>query len=426
MQEFASIDFFTDPSLIDDPAPYYEFLRAQGPVVPLPRENCVAVVGFDECVAVFRDTVTFSSCVAPTGPLPGLPFVPSGDDIGSQIELHRGDMPYAGQIVTLDPPAHSQSRALLMRLFTPSRLRANAQFMEEAAARQIDEFAKTGRCEVVTQYGGPFATQVIANLLGVPEADRDELRRVLSPEVREKINAVPGQIGVTEKAATAFDFLRDKFVAYIDGRRSDPQADILSEIATARFPDGSLPEAMEVVRLTSFLFAAGQDTTARFLASALRVVAERPELQAQLRAERGLIQPFIEEMLRLEGPTKSEGRLARVSTTLGGVPIPAGTTLVLMLSAANRDPSHFADPDEIRLDRPHLNEHLAFGRGAHTCAGAPLARVESRVSLGKFLDRFSDIRIDDDRHGVPQSRSFEYNPTYVLRGLKELHLVVDP
>ncbi len=426
MADYGVMDFFMEPSLVDDPLPYYEYLRSKGPVVPLPHHNCVAVIGFDECISVFRDTQTFSSCNAPTGPLPPLPFEPEGDDISRQIEKFRPQMPYFGQIVSLDAPEHPQSRSLLMQLFTPSRLKANAKFMTKASDRQIDEFAGRGRCEVVSQYGGPFATLVIADLLGVPEEDRQELRRILSSEVREKLNAVPGQIGVDKKPPIAFDFLRDTFVDYIDDRRANPRDDVLSELATARFPDGSLPDAMEVVRLTTFLFAAGQDTTARFLASALRMIGEHPELQAALRRDPSLIPDFIEEALRLEGPTKTEGRLARVSTSLGGVDIPAGTTLVLMLSAANRDPRRFESPNEFRFDRPRIKEHLAFGRGAHTCAGAPLARVESRVSLERLLDRFEDIRISEEHHGPPGSRRFEYNPTYVLRGLKRLHLDLTP
>jgi cytochrome P450 len=422
MGKFETVDFFTDTSLVNNPVPYYDYLHAQGPVIPLAERGCVAVVGYEECVRVFRDTEHFSSVVAPTGPIPPLPFEPSGNDIGDQIEQHRGDMPYAGQIVTLDPPVHSASRSLLMRLFTPSRLKDNEEYMIDASNHLIDEFADKGSCEVVTQYGGPFATMVIADLLGVPIEDRAELRRILSPEVREKIGAVPGQIGVTGKPPVAFDFLRDKFVDYVDDRAANPGDDVLSELAHATMPNGSRVDPMEVVRLTTFLFAAGQDTTARFLASMLRIIAENPWIEQRLRADRSLIPDFIEEAMRLEGPTKSEGRLVRVSTELGGVHLPAGTPLTLILSAVNRDPKRFEAPNAFRFGRPRAMEHLGFGRGAHTCAGAPLARAESRVSLNRFLDRFSAIRISEERHGPSDNRYFDYAPTYVFRGLKQLHL----
>jgi cytochrome P450 len=426
MSRFETIDFFTDAALVDDPVPYYDYLHARGPVIPLPHHNCVAVVGFDECVQVFRDTATFSSVVSPTGPIPALPFVPRGDDIGDQIEQFRSEMPYAGQIVTLDPPTHAASRSLLMRLFTPSRLKANEEYMTEASNHLIDEFASERACEVVTQYGGPFATMVIADLLGVPAEDRPELRRVLSPEVREKIGAVPGQLGVTEKPPVAFDLLRDKFVEYVEERLASPRDDVLSELAAAKFPDGSTPDPLEVVRLTTFLFAAGQDTTARFLASALRIIAENPPIEQRLRTDRALIPEFIEEAMRLEGPTKSEGRLVRVTTELGGIRLAAGTPLTLILSAVNRDPRRFDAPNEFRFGRPRAMEHLGFGRGAHTCAGAPLARAESRVSLNRFLDRFCEMHISERHHGPSGSRHLEYAPTYVFRGLKRLHLDLTP
>jgi cytochrome P450 len=298
--------------------------------------------------------------------------------------------------------------------------------MIELSDHLIDEFAREGEGEVVTGYGGPFATMVIADLLGVPHEDRPELRRLLSPEEREKIGAVPGQIGVQGKPPIAFDFIRDTFIDYVNERIAHPRDDVLSELGAAKFSDGSTPDPMEVVRLTTFLFAAGQDTTARFLASMLRIIAETPWIEQKLRADRTLIPEFIEESMRLEGPTKSEGRLVKVSTELAGVPLPAGTVLTLILSAVNRDPRRFEAPNEFRFGRPKAMEHLGFGRGAHTCAGAPLARAESRVSLNRFLDRFSEINISERHHGPPEDRRLEYAPTYVFRGLKRLHLDLTP
>ena len=426
MTDFRDVDFFTDPSLLEDPLPYYDYLREIGPVVPLPQRNSVAVVGFEECVQVLRDTQTYSSCNSGTGPIPPLPFTPEGDDISAQLEAHRSEIPYHGQVVTLDAPQHWASRSLLMRLFSSARLEEMRAFMLEASSRQIDSFAHTGRCEFFADYGSPFATLVIADLLGVPEEDRDELRRRLSPEVREKLNALPGQIGVDEKPPIAFDFLKDKFIEYVDDRRAKPRDDVISTLCEAKFPDGSTPEAMEIVRLTTFLFAAGQESTARFMTAALRLLAEDSALQTKLRSDPSLTNDFIEEALRLEGTTKTDGRLARKTTTLAGVKVPAGTTMVLMFGAANRDPRRYEAPNEFRFGRPKAREHLAFGRGPHTCAGAPLARAESRITIDRFLERFREIRISEEHHGPPEDRHYRYNPSYVLRGLRELYLELEP
>ena len=173
----------------------------------------------------------------------------------------------------------------------------------------------------------------------------------------------------------------------------------MTGLATATFPDGSLPPVEDVMKIASNLFAAGQETTARLLGTALQTLAERPELQQQLRDDRCLVSPFIEETLRLEPPINGTFRLSRTPTTVQDTEIPAGSTVMVLPSGANRDPREFEHPDELRLDRENARQHIAFGHGIHTCAGAPLARAESNVSLQRLLDRMADIRISDSHHG---------------------------
>jgi cytochrome P450 len=200
----------------------------------------------------------------------------------------------------------------------------------------------------------------------------------------------------------------------------------MTSLATATFPDGSLPEVEDVMLIASNLFAAGQETTARLLGTMFRVLGERPELQQQLRDERDLIPNFVEETLRLESPLQGQFRLARVATTIGGVDIPPGTTVFLMPGAANRDPRQFDEPTELRLDRPNGRQHIGFGFGIHLWAGAPLARAEARVSTECLLDRMADIVISEAEHGPPGERRYEYTPIYLMRGLERLHLEFRP
>ena len=201
---------------------------------------------------------------------------------------------------------------------------------------------------------------------------------------------------------------------------------MLTQLAQATFPDGSTPDAHRRGRVAVFLFAAGQGTTVDLLSAALLALAEDPDLQQQLREDRSLVPPFIEEMLRLESPVKTNFRLARRSTTIGDVGVPAGTNVMFMVGAANRDPRRFEAPDELRLDRPNRGEHLAFGRGIHACPGASLARVEARVSLERLLDRLDDIKIDESVHGPADGRRYEWEPTFLLRRLKALHVEFTP
>jgi cytochrome P450 len=155
-------------------------------------------------------------------------------------------------------------------------------------------------------------------------------------------------------------------------------------------------------------------------------LAENPEMQDELRENRERIPDFIEEALRIESPVKADFRLARRPATVGGVEIAAGTPVMLLNGAANRDPRRFECPEEFRLDRPNGKEHIAFGRGAHACPGGPLARAEGRISIERILDRTRDIRLDEDHHGPAGVRRFDYEPTWVLRGLRDLHIEFTP
>ena len=218
------------------------------------------------------------------------------------------------------------------------------------------------------------------------------------------------------------EYLYQRFTEYVEDRRRRPRGDVLTGLATATFPDGSTPDVLDVVRVATNLFAAGQETTVRLLGAALHLIGERPDLQQLLRDERDRIPNFVEETLRFESPVKGDFRLSRVPTTVGGVEIPAGTTLMVLNGAANRDPRHFDDPAEFDVDRTNARQHLAFGHGAHTCPGAPLARAEARVSIERLLDRMADITISETEHGPAGARRYEYLPTYILRGLRALHL----
>jgi cytochrome P450 len=416
--DFDSVDFFRAGPLYQNPYPYYEYLRCHGPVWREPHRGVVMVTGYDEAIEVYHDTEKFSNCVAVAGPFARWPVALEGDDISGIIEQHREKLPFSDQLPTFDPPKHTAHRALLGRLITPRRLKENEEFMWTLADRQIDEFVERGECEFVRDYAGPFTLLVVADLLGVPESEHARYREELQGEHRPA-ETRGKQGGMAHKP---LEFLYERFTSYIEERRRKPQDDVMTGLATATFPDGSLPEVHDIMLIASNLFAAGGETTARLLGVMFQVIGERPDLQKLLRAERERLPNFIEECLRLETPLQSTFRLARVRTRIGGVEIPAGTTVMLLPGAANRDPRKFEDPAEFRLDRPNWRQHLAFGSGVHACAGAPLARAEARVSAERLLDRLADIRISDKAHGPAGARRYEYPPMYLIRGLQRLHL----
>jgi cytochrome P450 len=416
VQDLIDANFFEDEALNQDPLPYLEHLRAQCPVLREQHFGSVMVTGFKEALEVYRQGDTFSSCQSVTGPIPGLPFEPVGEDISGQIESHRAEVPWATHFITFDGEEHTAHRTLLTRLLTHERLKKNEQYMRGLADRLIDRFIDLGRCEIVSGYSQPLATLVIADLLGVPEEDRNELVTA--------IGAPPGQIGDPEhkSAPDPLEYLDRRFMAYLAERQSSPRQDMMSELANSHFRDGSKPDLEALVRIATFLFVAGQDTSAKLIASAFRILGDCPHLQRQLRAERDRIPGFIEEVLRIESPSKVNFRIARRKTSIGGVDIPAGSLLTISLGAANRDPRHFEEPGEFKLERANVRDHVAFGRGAHACPGAPLARLETRVTLERFLDRMADIRISEKEHGPANSRRYSKVPTYILNGLTDLHI----
>lgn len=414
-------DFFLGTDLIDDPYSYFDLLRTESPVHREPHHGVVMVTGYEEAVALYNDTATFSSCNSVTGPFPGFPVPLEGDDVSDLIEQHRDELPFSDQIPTFDPPKHKAHRGLLMRLLTPKRLRENEDFMWRGADRQLDLFLDRGECELIGDYAGPFALYVIADLLGVPESEHETFREELQGAHVPRERAVGGTEGRAMEH-NPLEFLYDRFSTYIEERRAEPRSDVLTQLAQATFPDGSTPEVLDVVRIAANLFSAGQETTVRLLATAFLVLAERQDLQQRLRGDRELIPNFVEECLRYESPVKGDFRLARRTTTLGGVEIPAGSTVMVVNGGANRDPRHFDEPNEFLVDRPNAREHLAFGRGVHACPGGPLARAEARVTLERFFDRTDGFTIDEAHHGPPGARRFRYAPTYILRGLTRLHL----
>lgn len=408
-------DYFTDHSVLLDPYDYFETIRRHGPVYQMQSRDVVVVTGFTEALEVLRNTQDFSSWLNPD-PLVKLPFEVDGDDITAQLAATPSNP--MELMVSYDGERHAAARSLLNPLFTPSRLKANEEFMRAYAEEMVQDVVAAGGCELVNKVATPFVTMVIADLLGVPADDREAFRELIDSA------PPPGNMDAGEDGQSVHPLMvmAGYFTRYVSERRAQPQNDVMTEMALAKYPDGSTPDAMEVVKSAMFLFAAGQDTSAKLIGNSMRRLAEDHDLQQQLREDRKLIGPFLEEVLRVEGSTKATFRIAARKTRIGDMEIPAGKRVVVSLSAANRDPRRWEDPAEFRLGRPKIKEHLAFGRGAHTCAGAPLARAEVAVILDRFLEHTSAITLDEAHHGPAGSRTIEYEPSYIIRGLANLHI----
>lgn len=430
---YAKADWYTDVSLVDDPHAYFDYLRAQGPVVKLPHRGAVAVTGYEETVALMLDTEHFSEINAVTGGLVELPFEPQGDDIGAQLEASRAKMDFADQIVAENGKRHADLRSILSRLFTPSRLKQLQPQLLATAEGLIDEFHKDGRVDIVRQYGGPYGALVISDLLGLTPTTRQKFRAALEGSLPIPMDATKEDMmknPLVPLGKDLFKMIARRRLSHSPWlgplRALLAQQDILDDLARATYPDGSKPTLVDLTTLAAFLFGAGQDTTNRLLANGFKVIATRPDIQQELRDNPARIEDFLEELLRFDGSVKSGGRICRKTTTLGGLEIKAGTPILMSHMAANRDPRRFENPGHFDMDRPKIKEHLAFGRGAHTCIGAPLARREVVTSIERLLARMGNIRLSEAHHGSQGDWHFEYEPTYVLRALRSLHLEFDP
>ncbi|HZQ31204.1 MAG TPA: cytochrome P450, partial [Mycobacterium sp.] len=283
------MDFFRDEQLVENPYPYFAALREKCPVIREGHHGVTMVTGWQEAVDVYNDAETFSSCISVTGPFPGFPVTLEGLDGAAVTELikeHRDEIPFSDQLPTLDPPTHTNHRALLMRLITPKRLKENEDEMWVIADRLLDDFLAPGEGEFINGFAGPFTLRVIADLLGVPDEDRDELIDRLR---RGTHGSGLGSTDDKTLAHTPMEYLYEVFATYVEDRRREPRDDVLTGLATATFPDGSTPEVGDVVRVATNVFSAGQETTVRLLGTALKVIGERADIQQALREDRSLI-----------------------------------------------------------------------------------------------------------------------------------------
>jgi cytochrome P450 len=401
-------DFFTDHEILQDPVPYYRALHERDPVWREPHKGVFMLSRIDEILEIYTDHKRFSAIVGPLGPLVDVPRPEAGESWAEAVERGRPMMPMGDQLPSLDPPKHTRHRALMGKLFTPNRLKENEEFMFSFADVLIDEFADRREVEFSDGYAKPFTLLVIADLLGVPREDHETFRGWLGGR-----GGTVGDPKGRQGADQVFANLHPYFSQYIEARRAAPRDDVMSRLASVRFPDGEMPEVMDVVRIAAIVFAAGQETTARLLSSGMRFLAEQPALVEQLRSDTAAIPNFVEECLRLESPIKGSFRLALQDTTLAGVDIPAGSVLMAMIGAANRDPRVFEDPDRLDVTRSNARRNIAFGHAEHFCPGATLARTEARISFERILARLDDFQLIDPA-------SLSYLETFILRGLNDL------
>lgn len=400
------------------PHQYFAALRDAGPVVWLEGVGAYAVTTYEKTVEVLRDPASFSSLLA-TGPKMAAQTLGVLQEVMAEhpaLQARMADSPmvqHTSVLLNADPPAHDRQRALVNRAFSPRRVRQMEEPISGIAHDLIDRFVGLGRCEFVSEFAVALPLTVIAGALGVPGDDLPTFKRWSDDFVVAIGNHRLSKDSLRSMIESQFEFF-EYFTEKIRERTQRPEDDLITDVVQARI-DGTEPLSVpEMLMMLSQFLVAGNETTAKLLASAMLRLADDLPMAQGLRTRPEAIADFVEEALRLDAPVQGLFRMAMRDVTLAGQAIPAGAHLWLLYASANRDPAEFGQPDEIVLARENGKGHLSFGQGTHYCLGASLARAEARIGIGALLERLDDIRLTD--HPV------EYEESYVLHGLKELHL----
>ncbi len=362
----------TDPDVIADPYPLLRELRETSPVHKTGFSDFWVLTRFEDCRTALRDQRLGS-------PEPG-------EEAPSLLASTRQRRPDGTRsLLFLNPPDHTRIRSLVSRAFTPRRVEHMRPTVRAMTEQLLDPVAAAGECDLIDKLAFPLPANVISELVGVPVADRDWLRPLVSDLAATlEPNRRPGEAERAEAASIKVNqYLND----LIDRRRAEPADDLLSGLIAASDGEDRLSQP-EVAVTVSLIYAAGFETTMNLIGNMVHTLMRHPDQLARLRADRSLVPSAVDEVLRFEPPVQIDGRFVRADTEIGGHLIPQGHGVLTLLGAANRDPAAIDDPDRFDVGRSEV-PMLSFGSGIHYCLGAALARLEGQVVLEALLDRFS-------------------------------------
>jgi cytochrome P450 len=386
-------ELLLDPTVQDNPFPYYQRLRAEQPVLRMPGTGFYVLTRYDDLRAVLRDTETFSN----TLDLEEL----SGDRarrLGALFNerLAEKGWPHVPTLHQSDPPEHTRYRRLLNKVFSPGRVRQMVPDVQRICDQLIDAFAGRGRCEFVSEFAFPLPGIVISEQLGLAADEIGTFRRwadaMLAP-AQGLLTDEDATIRYADIEAEAQHYLADVFEA----RRAHPTGDLISALVVASAEEERPLSMPELQNLLQQLITGGYITTADAITSAMWLLVENPEQLHRIQGDPGLIKNFAEEALRMLAPVQGLFRKATRDVEIHGVSIPAGSILHVRYGAANRDGQTFQDPDAFDVSREHVMRHMSFGQGPHACVGAPLARQEMVTAFERLLARLDDLRLDPGR-----------------------------
>ncbi len=379
----AGTDLYYDPydfDIDDDPYPVWKRLRDEAPLYYNEQHDFWALSRFEDVRRGLADWKTYIS------------------GKGSVLELIKSGMEIPpGSILFEDPPAHDEHRSLLSRVFTPRAMNAIEPEVRRFCARTLDPLVGTGHFDFIHDLAAEMPMRVIGMLLGIPEEDQEAIRDRLDATLRLEEGSAPNQPQEGLGAVGG-----EGFAEYIEWRAEHPSNDLMTKLIHAEFVDTTGTTRTltreEILGYVGLLAGAGNETTTRLIGWAGKLLAEHPDQRRELAEDSSLIPSAIEELLRYEAPSPVQARFVTKDVEHHGQTVPAGSVLVLMNGAANRDERTFPEPDRFDIHRT-FDQHLSFGYGIHFCLGSHLARLEGRIALEEVLQRFPTWEVDWD-HAV--------------------------
>ncbi|MBJ86734.1 MAG: hypothetical protein CL461_00620 [Acidimicrobiaceae bacterium] len=405
------------------PYPIFSALRDESPIHFSDKLGTWVCTKYEYIMEILHDTDRFSSLM-PTGPRDGrsgfataMEELATDPSMADYFQTFLANAANAAVLLNADPPEHRRQRKAVNRAFRPSRLRSMEPLIEKVTSELLDEIINNGESEFVAEFAVGLPMTIIAVALGVETDNLATFKKWSDDLVMPVGNPDPTTDKVRDYLISLSEF-NEFFGNLLQLRREEAQEDIISDVANAEVNDEMLNEAEMLSMLQQFLVA-GNETTTKLLTNLMHHLAVEDGLEEQLRNDPSLIDNFIEEGLRFEAPVGGLFRMAKEDTTVGNTQLSEGDHIWLIFAAANRDPQMFSEPDTFSVDRENARDHLAFGHGEHFCIGAMLARLEARIAIEQILERMENIRLVDGKN------SFEYEDTFVLRGLKELHIAFD-
>lgn len=400
-----------ETSAHSDPFPWYAKARKAGSVFYAPSVDMYVASRYEEVTEVLRDAITYSNAdgLGPKMPGPERPLPPDlVEEMGDEW-----DTGMSNALTVLDPPRQTRIRKLVGPLFTPRSMRQYEGLIRDVANRRIDQFEQAGHADLAQEFAYKIPNQIIGRILGMPEDAADKFVEWLEAY----LDIFTGVSGEDATRAWRLLFEQHQFTReFIEQRRANPTDDLVSHMIRAKADDGSQTLTDEEILGNAIGFiGAGSETSSILMVHAVYLLLTHPEQWRAVKTDPDLIPVALEETLRLRGPARGVVRIVTKEVTLGGVDLPKGSKLYLNLVSASNDEGVFDRPEEFNIHRSDLDKHLGFGKWAHFCIGAPLARLEGRVALECLIERLPDMDLAPDQGALNYGDSTLTPPVEALR-----------